>query len=156
MRQNSSHPSPGASPGFSQDPCSHSGQPSPAQPSPKALGLPHRTWSSPHPWGPGHSYSQRSAQPRPRASRTLTLSCQQAEVSPWREISRRVPPAQLRAPPICAEASPEMLLADAARHSGAKQPLPITVPRAMVLGRSSQGMAVEFVGRPPFRDRIAQ
>lgn len=49
-----------------------------------------------------------------------------------------------------------MLLADAARHSGAKQPLPITVPRAMVLGRSSQGMAVEFVGRPPFRDRIAQ
>ena len=84
------------------------------------------------------------------------MSCQQAEVSPWREIGHRVPPAQLRAPQICAEASPEMLLADAARHSGVKQPLPITVPGAMVLGRSSQGMGVESVGRPPFRDRIAQ
>lgn len=61
------------------------GQPRPAQPQGTCLGLSHRTWSSLYPRSPGHSYSHRSAQPRPRASRILTVSRQQVEASPWRK-----------------------------------------------------------------------
>lgn len=72
--------------------------PQPAQPPGSRLGLSHRVWSSLHPWSPGNHYSHRSAQPRFLASRTFTVSRQQAEASTWREITDySVLPAQTRA-----------------------------------------------------------
>lgn len=65
---------------------SHHGQLSPAQPQGTHPGLSYWTQTALHPYNPGNNYSQRSAQPRPRASRTLMVSRQQAEAS-WREIA---------------------------------------------------------------------
>lgn len=120
-----------------------------AQPSLQVLvGLSHRTGSSLYPWSPRNSYSHRSVQPRFRASRTLTVSCQQAEASPWREIT------DSSVPPVTHDGAHHSELSNAARSSGTSLCHHCPQGRGSGHGRPIGG---RICGAPlPCRDRIGQ